>query len=114
MLAAEGIAAVNVAIADLGVSSMQIDNPDRGFSYKEAGPLDMRMNPSRGEPASQLIARLDEDALSAAARRRTPTNHTRRSSRGAEAHAGEHHRRAGAPGAHDAQRGAVHGWRRRT
>ena len=65
VLAAEGIASVNVAVADLGVSSMQIDNPDRGFSYKAAGPLDMRMNPSRGESAWQLLARLDEDALSA-------------------------------------------------
>ena len=63
VLAGEGLAAVNVAIADLGVSSMQIDNPDRGFSYKGAGPLDMRMNPARGEPAWQLLARLDEDAL---------------------------------------------------
>jgi 16S rRNA (cytosine1402-N4)-methyltransferase len=65
VLAAEGVASVDVAIADLGVSSMQIDNPDRGFSYKGVGPLDMRMNPSRGEPAWQLLARLDEDALSA-------------------------------------------------
>jgi 16S rRNA (cytosine1402-N4)-methyltransferase len=66
VLAAEGIAGADVVIADLGVSSMQIDNPDRGFSYKGAGPLDMRMNPSRGEPAWQLLARLDEDALAAA------------------------------------------------
>ena len=65
VLAGEEIASVNVAIADLGVSSMQIDNPDRGFSYKAAAPLDMRMNPSGGEPAWQLLARLDEDALSA-------------------------------------------------
>ncbi len=62
-LAAEGVPPVDVAIADLGVSSMQIDNPDRGFSYKGAGPLDMRMNPSRGEPAWQLMARLDEPSL---------------------------------------------------
>ena len=65
VLAAEGVAAANVVIADLGVSSMQIDNPDRGFSYKAAGPLDMRMNPSRGEAAWQLVARLDEGALAA-------------------------------------------------
>ena len=55
-------------LADLGVSSMQLDNPDRGFSYKGAGPLDMRMNPSRGEPASQLLARLSEEELARAAR----------------------------------------------
>jgi len=62
-LAAEGLEAVDLILADLGVSSMQIDNPDRGFSYKEPGPLDMRMNPSHGEPASQLLARLSVDQL---------------------------------------------------
>ncbi len=65
VIAAEGLTAANVILVDLGVSSMQIDNPDRGFSYKEPGPLDMRMNPSRGEPASQLLARLSEEALAA-------------------------------------------------
>ena len=44
---------------------MQIDDPGRGFSYKASGPLDMRMDPSRGEPASQLIARLSEPELAA-------------------------------------------------
>ena len=62
-LAAEGLATANVVIADLGVSSMQLDNPDRGFSYKGVGPLDMRMNPARGEPASALILRLSEADL---------------------------------------------------
>jgi len=62
-LAAEGVAAADLILADLGVSSMQLDNPDRGFSYKEPGPLDMRMNPSRGESASQLLARVDEETL---------------------------------------------------
>jgi len=65
VLATEGLAAADMILADLGVSSMQIDNPARGFSYKEPGPLDMRMNPSRGEPASALLARLDEGQLAA-------------------------------------------------
>jgi 16S rRNA (cytosine1402-N4)-methyltransferase len=64
-LADEGIAAADMIVADLGVSSMQIDNPDRGFSYKVPGPLDMRMNPSRGEPASQLLARISREKLAA-------------------------------------------------
>lgn len=63
VLATEGALAADVILADLGVSSMQLDNPDRGFSYKAPGPLDMRMNPSRGEPASRLIARLPEEEL---------------------------------------------------
>ena len=62
-LAAEGLATADLILADLGVSSMQLDNPDRGFSYKGVGPLDMRMNPSRGESASQLLARVSEETL---------------------------------------------------
>jgi 16S rRNA (cytosine1402-N4)-methyltransferase len=62
-LAEEGVLAADMILADLGVSSMQIDNPARGFSYKVPGPLDMRMNPSHGEPASQLLARVSEDEL---------------------------------------------------
>lgn len=42
-------------LADLGVSSMQIDNPERGFSYKTEGPLDLRLNPSCGETAAQRL-----------------------------------------------------------
>lgn len=64
LLAAEGLAAADVIVADLGVSSMQVDDPARGFSYLP-GPLDMRMNPSEGEPAWQLLDRLDEEALAA-------------------------------------------------
>jgi 16S rRNA (cytosine1402-N4)-methyltransferase len=63
VLAAEGVAGADVIFADLGVSSMQLDNPERGFTYKHAGPLDMRMNPARGEPASRLLTHLSEDKL---------------------------------------------------
>ena len=65
LMAAEGIAAADLILADLGISSMQIDDPARGFSYKAPGPLDMRMDPSQGEPASQVIARLSEEQLAA-------------------------------------------------
>jgi len=65
VLATAGIPAADVILADLGVSAMQVDDPARGFSYKANGPLDMRMDPSRGETASQLIARLPEAELGA-------------------------------------------------
>ena len=53
-------------LADVGVASTQIDDPDRGFSYRRPGPLDMRMDPTRGQPASALINRLSERELAAA------------------------------------------------
>jgi 16S rRNA (cytosine1402-N4)-methyltransferase len=62
VLAADGLAAVDMILADLGVSSMQADTPERVFSYKEAGPLDMRMI-RHGELASGLLARLGEEQL---------------------------------------------------
>ena len=50
-------------LADLGVSSMQIDNPDRGFSYKIDGPLDLRLNPKSGKPVSEYIKNCSEEFL---------------------------------------------------
>jgi 16S rRNA (cytosine1402-N4)-methyltransferase len=50
-------------LADLGVSSPQLDEPARGFSFRAAGPLDMRMDPGAGETAAELIDRLDESDL---------------------------------------------------
>ena len=63
VLMKENLAGADMILADLGVSSMQLDDPARGFTYKEAGPLDMRMNPTRGESAAQLLARITEDKL---------------------------------------------------
>ncbi|WOB09415.1 16S rRNA (cytosine(1402)-N(4))-methyltransferase RsmH [Piscinibacter gummiphilus] len=59
-LAAQGISKVNGLLLDLGVSSPQIDDPDRGFSFRHDGPLDMRMDTSRGESAADFLARADE------------------------------------------------------
>ena len=50
-------------LADLGVSSMQIDNPERGFSYKVEGPLDLRMNPQKGMSAAERLKEVDYDEL---------------------------------------------------
>lgn len=50
-------------LADLGVSSMQLDTPSRGFSYKTEAPLDLRMNPLHGQSAYELIQKLSEDEL---------------------------------------------------
>lgn len=50
-------------LADLGVSSMQIDNPDRGFSYKTEGPLDLRMNPLKGMSAAERLKEVTEEEL---------------------------------------------------
>lgn len=50
-------------LADLGVSSMQIDNPERGFSYKVEGPLDLRLNPLKGVSAAERLKEVTEEEL---------------------------------------------------
>jgi 16S rRNA (cytosine1402-N4)-methyltransferase len=62
-LAEEAPEGADVLLADLGLSSMQIDDPTRGFTFKADGPLDMRMNPERGRPASALLSELGEPGL---------------------------------------------------
>lgn len=54
---------VNFVLADLGVSSMQIDNPERGFSYKFEGPLDLRLNPEKGISAAERLKEVTRDEL---------------------------------------------------
>src|ERR1035437_9097341 len=54
---------LNFVLADLGVSSMQIDNPERGFSFKIEGPLDLRLNPKSGKPASTLLKNISQYEL---------------------------------------------------
>ena len=63
VLAQAELAGADVILADLGVSSMQIDDPTRGFSVKLDGPLDMRMNPHRSQSAAELLQRLRPEAL---------------------------------------------------
>jgi len=67
-LAAEGIEQVDGVLADLGMSSMQVDDAERGFSYVRDGPLDMRMDRTRGRPAWELLATLSEAELARALR----------------------------------------------
>lgn len=61
--AAEEYGPFDFVLADLGVSSMQIDNPDRGFSYKVEGPLDLRLNPEKGISAAERLREADEEEL---------------------------------------------------
>ena len=58
-----GVAAVDAVVFDLGISSLQLDDPARGFSFRLDGPLDMRMNPSSGATAAQLVDSLTADEL---------------------------------------------------
>ena len=54
---------LNFVLADLGVSSMQIDNPERGFSFRVEGPLDLRLNPKTGKSAANLLKTISQEEL---------------------------------------------------
>ena len=60
---AEETGPFDFVLADLGVSSMQIDNPERGFSYKADGPLDLRLNPEAGISAAERLKTIDREEL---------------------------------------------------
>jgi 16S rRNA (cytosine1402-N4)-methyltransferase len=76
-----GFDAVDGILLDLGLSSFQLADTVRGFGFRAGGPLDMRFDPTRGEPASALVARLDEAALVDLFRRYGEEPHARRIAR---------------------------------
>jgi 16S rRNA (cytosine1402-N4)-methyltransferase len=67
-LAAQGIDQIDALLADLGMSSMQVDDAERGFSYARDGPLDMRMDRTRGRTAAEVLATISELDLARALR----------------------------------------------
>ena len=58
---AKEVGGFDFILADLGVSSMQIDNPKRGFSFKTDGPLDLRLNPEKGATAAERLREIDRE-----------------------------------------------------
>lgn len=78
VLSQRGIPAVDFIFTDLGCSSMQIDDPSRGFTFKSKGPLDMRMNPQRGISAADWLARCSVEELTEALRENADEPHAER------------------------------------
>ena len=76
-----GRGSVSGCLFDLGVSSPQLDRPDRGFSYRHEGPLDMRMDPTAGPTAADVVNTADEPALAAMLARNADEPHARRIAR---------------------------------
>ena len=81
VLGARGIAGVDGALADLGVSSMQLDDAARGFSFRHDGPLDMRMDPTSGTTLADRLADVDEATLAAVLTEFGEERHARRIAR---------------------------------
>lgn len=80
-LADAALGAPDLVLADLGVSSHQLDAGERGFSFRADGPLDMRMDPTTGESAADLVARIGEGALADAIYQLGEERHSRRVAR---------------------------------
>jgi 16S rRNA (cytosine1402-N4)-methyltransferase len=80
-LQSRGLTEVRGILADLGVSSMQFDDPARGFSFRQAGPLDMRADRSRGETLAERLASVDEATLTDVIARFGEERHARRVAR---------------------------------
>jgi 16S rRNA (cytosine1402-N4)-methyltransferase len=81
VLADQGIAAVDVLLADFGVSSHQLDTGARGFSFRDRATLDMRMDPEQGPTAWEIIAGMDETRLANAIYTLGEERHSRRVAR---------------------------------
>ncbi len=82
VLAELGLAGADAILADLGVSSMQIDDPVRGFTFKTDGPLDLRLNPLRAPSAAEWLARISDVDLSVALTENADEPHAERLARG--------------------------------
>ena len=81
VLADRDLGPVQGVVADLGVSSHQLDTPERGFSFRFEGPLDLRMDPTRGTPASEWLDEVDEATLVSVLRTYGEERHARRVAR---------------------------------
>jgi 16S rRNA (cytosine1402-N4)-methyltransferase len=75
VLAELGIEGVDAVLADLGVSSMQLDDPNRGFTFKNEGPLDLRLNPQKGRSAAEWLAKVSYEKLVEALRENSDEKH---------------------------------------
>ena len=81
LLAARGITQVDGLLLDLGVSSPQLDHAERGFSFMKEGPLDMRMDPTKGPTALDLLTDLDADELAEVIRHLGEERHAKKIAR---------------------------------
>jgi 16S rRNA (cytosine1402-N4)-methyltransferase len=78
VLSSRGIRTIDGALADLGVSSWQLDDPARGFSFRHAGPLDMRMDQSRGRTLAEWLSGVSQPELESVIREFGEERHARR------------------------------------